>query len=347
MKFLGSKRYLGVDIGSSGVRVVEIENKDGKAKLVNYGYVDLADPIDLSLASVESEKIVLKALVGIRKEAGFSTRKTFGAIPGFLTVNRTFNFDKSTPDSVIRLWVEKNIISDGFLGKDVVVNWQRIGKNGKSRSLTILASAVSKDLIRKYKTVFKKADLRLLGLETVYHSLARSLVGYDNCPTLVVDIGESFTDFLVVCKGVPYVLESVEFGGGKTTALLAKNLHIEKSRAEQFKKDYHLFFSARDKNSFLYNEVWLYGQSLELEVKKVWSDFLRKFGGIKIGKVILTGGCSRDENLFSFFEKSLGIKAFAGDPWGRIICRREIRPMLNEIAPQFSVAAGAAMKGLE
>jgi len=329
------KKYLGVDIGSSGIRMVEIANENGRARLLNYGYADIPENIDLSLSTKKSRELIQRAIGKIKKQAKFSTNKVFGIIPGFFTTSQIFSFDVNTPKETIEAWISKNI-DVSKLDSDVFIKWQKLTTPTKQQN--ILASAVSKNTISHYKDIFKGAGLKLIGLETTYHALGRSLVGYDERPTLVIDIGKNFTDATVIHNGAPYVSNSIDYGGGNISNTITQQLNLTHGQAEQFKKDANFSYSA---------DIILQHKQLGQDLQKTLSKFLRQSKINKVDKVIVSGGGSRDKKLTSVIQKSLGMKIFTGNPWGRIVYRKEIESLLTEITHQYSIAVGAAMKGVE
>ena len=333
---LTSKKYLGVDIGSSGIRIVEIANEGRRARLLNYGCAKIHANLDLSLSTKKSQELVQGAIIRIKKQAKFSTNKAFGVIPGFFTVNEVFGFDVDIPKKTIEAWITKNI-DVSKLDPDVFIKWQQLANPAKQR-LDILANAVSKNIISRYKNVFRKAGLKLIGLETTYHALGRSLVGYDELPTLVIDIGEKFTDTTIMHNGTPHTSNSINYGSGNISDTIAQQLNLTRSQAEQFKKDSNFSYSA---------EIRSQHKQLGQDLRQTLSDFLHQSKTNKVDKVIISGGGSQDKKLTTAIGKSLGMKIFTGNPWSRITYREEIKPWLAEIAHQYPVAAGAAMKGIE
>src|SRR3989338_7677250 len=83
MKLFGSKlSYLGIDIGSSGVKLVELLNEGGRPKLATYGYIE--EPVDI--VRNDSAELIQKASVMIKKlikEAAATSTKVVSALPSF------------------------------------------------------------------------------------------------------------------------------------------------------------------------------------------------------------------------------------------------------------------------
>ena len=79
--FSSNKSFLGVDIGNSAIKQVELGLSKGRAKLLTYGYVEQ----DINLAHAESadEQKAAEIIKQVYKKAHVKTRKTIAALPNF------------------------------------------------------------------------------------------------------------------------------------------------------------------------------------------------------------------------------------------------------------------------
>ena len=76
-------------------------------------------------------------------------------------------------------------------------------------------------------------------------------------------------------------------------------------------------------------------------------DFFRSQGGDNIEKIILSGGSALLLNLSDYFSKRLNVKVIIGDPWSRVNCPLELKPVLSEAGPRLAVAIGLAMREIQ
>lgn len=342
---LKAKKFLGVDIGSSGVRVAEITQRGNRVWLANYGYTTLPQKIDTSLASPKERQLVQKAINEVCRRAKFSTDKAYSTIPGFHTSNQIFHFDQQAAKEVVESWVKKNLPTR-HLGQNVLIKWHKTYPAPKKGGQAIHASATSKDIINHYQDVFRNTYLNLQGLETNYQALGRSLAGHDHRPTMIIDVGDRHADIVITQHGRPLITKSIEFGGREITDLLARYLNIDKQEAEQFKKDQRSAKSSGINNP-LDKELAAQRTQLKSELRNILAEAMRKNKNAKVDKIIVSGGYAFDQEFIAWLEKSLGIKAYPGNPWSRIAYPEEIKPFLAEIIHYFPIAVGAAMKGME
>src|SRR3989338_10021347 len=82
MGLFGGKKpssYLGVDIGASGIKVVELENEKGRAKLLTYGYCEQASESEAS--PFDDLKATAAVLSDICRQAGTTTARALAGLP--------------------------------------------------------------------------------------------------------------------------------------------------------------------------------------------------------------------------------------------------------------------------
>lgn len=211
--------------------------------------------------------------------------------------------------------------------------------------LKVLLTAALKKNVNRYVSIFKRAGLELLGLETESFALERSLVGWEEAPVMIVDIGAITSDIIIVEKGIPVLSRSVDAGGATITALLAQNLNIDTKRAEQFKRDIGFQGgTGQDVPKVIQDSI----EPIVNEIKYCFDLFLsQEVKNKKVEKIILTGGSSFLPNLPNFLSQLLNIKVIIGDPWARIVYPLELKPVLDELGPRLAVAVGLAMREIE
>jgi type IV pilus assembly protein PilM len=214
---------------------------------------------------------------------------------------------------------------------------------GAPKSVRILLTAAAKNLVKKYLDVFKIAGLNLLSLETEAFALIRSLVGADKSTILIVDMGAACTNIFIVDAGIPVLNRSIDLGGAALTKTLSANLNISLAEAEQLKHDIGL---AETEPRGVPRLIETSLAPLINEIRYCINLFQSQEGtGIKkVEKIILTGGGAALPNLRDYIASGLALRVYIGDPWARVIYPEELRPVLDEIGPKFSVAIGLAMR---
>ncbi|NCP17125.1 pilus assembly protein PilM, partial [Candidatus Kuenenbacteria bacterium] len=82
MDLFSKKSYLGVDLGTSAIKMVELQNKGGRAVLVTYGYVEQSTDI-IRASSVEMENKIVAIIKSIYHNSRMNSKRVIAALPSF------------------------------------------------------------------------------------------------------------------------------------------------------------------------------------------------------------------------------------------------------------------------
>lgn len=365
--FSSQLSYLGVDLGSSSIKVVELENYKGRPKLATYGFTEKSLSMWDGEDILKNPQEVVDAIRSVCAQSKIKSKKAIAALPNFLVFSSILNLpnmDKKDLDSAIT-WEAKKIIPMPL--EDIILDWKIIkeesieSKNGENfepnqhhnpfkkilikekKNLKVILTGASRKLIKKYIDIFSEAGLHLLSLETESFALIRSLLGNDKQVSAIVDLGALTSSITIVDEGIPVLTRSVEEGGLKLTRAIASNLNINLERAEQFKQD--MVFDDQGSNSLPQTVEQAFGeifQELQYTIG-LYQDQNSK----KIEKIILTGGTAMLGNLSNYLSQKLNINTYVGDPWSRIVYPTDLKPILDRLGSKFSVSIGLAMRDIE
>lgn len=348
--FNPKQSFLGIDIGTSSIKAVQVGNDNGRPRLMTYGYVEEQTDIVKSDAAASQDHVIatLKTLI---REMHASTTRVVAALPSFTVFSSIISLPVMTQkelNSAVR-WEAKKFVPMPI--DDLVLDWKLLKTPGSPaqasadrapKNLRVLITAAPKSLVKRYIDVFKAAGLVLDNLETESLALERSLVGTDPAPAMIVDIGAVATNIAIMVDGIPLINRSIDVGGETITKSIGQSMTVDHDRAEQFKRDFGLSTSQQN-ISQVPKTIEFIVSSIVNEIRFVLNLY-RNQGTGPIEKIILAGGSSFLVNLPAYLEKTLSIKTFIGDPWARIVYPVELQPVLQEIGPRFAVAIGLAMR---
>lgn len=356
--------FLGVDIGTSSIKIVQLANENNKARLVTYGMAEVNSDI-LRNKNQETINLMISNLKNLFVKSRVSTKNCSAALPAFSVFSSVISLpvmNKMDLDSAVR-WEAKKFIP--FPIEDMILDWKIIDKadldieeakseskaqineniiRTKSKFNRVLLTAAPKNLVAIYVDVFRKAGLNLYSLEVESFAIARSLIDSDNTSTMIVDIGSVTTDVCVVEKDLPVLNRSIEVGGYIMTQSIAKSLNISLERAEQFKQDFGLVASGEDSSSIPKTIEDALSPMIN-EIKYVF-DLYKRQGKGEINKVILSGGSAYLPNLVDYLSKALNTSVYIGDTWHKVMYPKELKSILDEIGPRFSVAVGLGLRNI-
>jgi len=345
--FSSSNAYIGVDIGASAVKMVELERKGNKIELVTYGYSE-----NLKEAAgdgwTKNSDYVIKVIDKIYKKMETSSTMAVVTLPAFSVFSSIItlpNIDKNLLAAAVEAEAKKFI---PLPLEEMILDWKIIDTkkdNNDKNNSTILLTGSSKKLIKRYVNIFRKTLISLTNLEPETFSLIRALVGGDKSTVILMEIGAVNTNIFIIKGGVPVLSRSLDIGGRSISRSIAASLNISLERAEQFKRD--LGIAGGQSTGDVIPKTIANAISPMIEEAKYLIDLFQSKNEEKVEKIILTGGTALLPNFANFLSEKFNLNVIVGDPWARISCRPELKPVLAEIGPRFAVAIGAALRELE
>jgi len=346
--FSSNNNYLGVDIGTFGIKMVELKKEGGQPRLFSYGFSENKD-----LKADDNKKsdtgYIAAVINKIWQEAGMSSRNAVAALPTFSVFSSVLNLSnvsKKDLKSAVR-WEAKKVIPLPL--EEMILDWREIKDDSQNKkeknNMKIFLTGAPKVLVKRYIEIFKKAQINLLSLETETFSLVRALMGGDKSTVIIAEIGANTTDIAVIDGGIPMLSRSIDIGGLTITKAISANLNIGIERAEQFKYDMGVAGDGAEQN-VIPKTITETISPIVNEIKYTLNLFESK-NNKKIEKIVFSGGSAMLINLTDYLSKIINKRVIIGDPWARISYPIELRPSLKEIGPRMSVAIGLALRQLE
>jgi len=354
---LRSKNFLGIDVGTSSIKVVELSRKGKDIILKNYGESQISYPSERSFRSFEknnlllSEQEISKSILEIFQEAGISTRKVNFSIPDFSSFFTTFKLpplrEEEIPET-IRYEVRPYVL---LPLSEITLDWLVIeGEIGKT-PLKVLVVAIPNDVINQYKEIAKISKLELQALEPEVFAMARSLkpllkgqTEKEEKTVALIDIGAKSTTYNIFRNGTLKTSHSFSLGSNELTELLAKSLNIDYNKAEKVKREIGL--KTENGEERVREILTPLIDSIIDEGKKIFREFYKNEGR-EIDKIVLAGGTALLPGLTDYFEEELKKKTIIANPFLGMSYPPALKRILEEMGPSYSVAVGLALKGFE
>lgn len=355
--FRKSKGNLGIDIGTSSIKLVELEKRGGRFYLTNYGIFELKG-FDSSLSVVQSEnwQSILKlpdqeitaGITELTKKANINSVDVVASIPSFSTFATVIEMPYISNEDLARAlpFEAKKYIPIPL--NEVVLDWSIVGvaDNGdvaggaKPSTVEVFLAAVPKDETVRYQNIMKNAGLKLQALELENSALIRALLGNDLSPTVIVNIGGRSTSIIIVNKGYERVSHNYEVGGFEITKAIAQSLNISLEKAEELKRKFGL--KKTDENIINESMVSLVDMMV-FETQKTILNY-EEAKKEKITQVILVGGLTNMPGFGDYFQEKLGRETLLGNPFSRIMYSETLAQILPELSSIFSTAIGLALR---
>jgi type IV pilus assembly protein PilM len=358
-----SQSVLGIDIGSSSIKIVQICKKNGHAVLETYGELALGPYTGKGVGesvSLTQEKVI-EAINDMlkEKEVNITTMSCGVAIPFSSSLMAVINLPvvpKKELDGMVPIEARKYVpvpISE------VTLDWYVIpqeknplptntdlnpGEEPPKPQLEVLIVALHNDTLNKYKNIITKTGLDVGFFEIEIFSTMRSTLDDEVKPVLVVDMGASSTKLYMVEKGILRASHMIERGSYDITNELSKSLGISLADAEYLKRDKGLLgeingIALRNVASFTLNYIFSEADRFIVSYQKKYKR--------DVSKVVLVGGGSALKGVAPFAKEILKADVVAGDPFSKVVAPAFLEQILKETGPEFAVAVGVALRRLQ
>ena len=340
--FYKDKPLFGLDLGSSSLKVMQINKQKKQQQIVGYGVAAfdpqsikegiIVDPI--ALAKV-TKNLFEKDIIG-----EITTRRVALSVPVARTYNRVMNLphmSRKDLDQAVRMEAEQYIpvALEGLYLDYSVTN---VDKDGYE----LLVVAVPRQLIDSYITYIDLLGLEACILETTIAASSRLVAHaeHDDLPTILIDFGSLSVDITIYDKQL-IVTGTVAGGGDTFTDLISEKLSVSRQVAHTIKTKYGLNVSKKQHEIEQALKPIL--NSLSKEIRKMLRYYNERTDGEnKISQIITLGGGANLPGLSEYLTSELRLPARMCIPWTHLSFGKLQPP--NEVEKSMYItAAGLAL----
>jgi type IV pilus assembly protein PilM len=335
-----SDDFFSLDIGTTAIRLVQLSNSGGQKALVKYAYVPVSSKIAVSESKADQDKLAqtIKQLVG---QANVSTRRVAVGIPSsrvFTTVADVDRLPSSELAKAISYQADSLIPTPLTESK---IDWALLGDSPADKTKQeILLTSVSNKFVEDRLDMLEGIGLNVIAFEPDNLAMARSLAAPDDTAQLLLDVGRRSTDLVVVLAGKPHLTRNIPTGVEAIVRAASQNLGVDEKQGEEF-----VFKFGMSKEKLEGQVVQAISGTVDLlttEVEKSIKFFQTRYQGIKIERIIVTGGASVMPEFPLYLANKYGINVEIGNAWRNVTYNRERQNELSAISNQFGVAVGLA-----
>lgn len=357
---------LGVDIGSSSIKVVQLRKERGRAVLETYGEIALGPyaGTEIGRATHLDPTDIQSALMDVITEANVTAQKAGFAIPFSASLTAVIDFPKlpaSQLEAMIPLEARKyiplpinEVTLDWFLIPDAPLSdeWSRshaVEKKEQVQKQQVLLVAIHNETLTNYKAIVNNSKLAVGFYELEVFSVVRSAIGHGIAPVMIVDIGAATTKVYIVERGVVRASHLINIGAQELTLALTRSLGWSFERAERIKREQGILVSAgtestqaeQVKNTLLST----LGRMLS-EINRLLLNYEKKHEQ-NISRVILAGGGSTLPGLSAYVSEQMSVQVEPAHSFEKVQAPAFLNEVLTEVGPEFAVAVGIALRRMQ
>lgn len=346
---------LGVDIGSSSIKVVQLKKKGGRAVLETYGVISLGPYGGTSVGALTSLKTedIARALKDVMKESNVTTKSSILSIPSLASliflVTLPGTVKESELENIIPIEARKYIpvpISEVTLDWFVIPNEDEMQENDSpsniKRNREVLVVAIHNETLTQYREILKQTGLESDAFEMEIFSNIRSTFNNELAPFLIVDFGASKTKVSIVESGVVKVFHVVNRGSHDISRNISQALGITFEEAEKLKRMVGLDASVNPEAEKI---IRLAVNYIFTDINSIVFAYQKKYNK-NISKVFLSGGGSLLKGLLEAARENFRVEVFYSNPFSKTEAPAFLEPVLENSGPEFAVAVGLALRQL-
>ncbi|MEI6528663.1 MAG: type IV pilus assembly protein PilM [bacterium] len=350
---------LGVDIGPSSVKVVQLKKKKGRAILETYGELSLGPYAGVEVGrstSLPTDKIAL-AVADLLRESNTTVKTCALSIPmssSLVSFIKLPKVSESQLETMIPLEARKYIpvpisevsLEHMVIPKDetIVSDFQNGEEKSDDKTIDVLLIVVHNDAIARNKEITKLVGLDTNFSEIEIFSTMRSVLESGTTPQMIVDFGSNSTKIYIIERNVLRMSHMIGRGSQDITLAISKSLGVTIEEAEKLKRDHGLL--GKDEQSNISEITSITLDYILSEIGRTLLNY-QKNTGRNVGKVFLTGGGVLLKGLKEKTESSFNVPVEMADPFSKVEYPAFLENVLKTAGPTFAVALGLALRELQ
>ncbi|MBI4132846.1 MAG: type IV pilus assembly protein PilM [Candidatus Sungbacteria bacterium] len=343
----GPASFVGIDIGSDSVKVVQLRKDRERAVLETYGELKSAPYLQKrssqgigGFLGYKDEDLV-DLLTDVLRESNATTKRAVFSIPSTSSFIIAIQLPAMAPNelaSAIPFEAKKYI---PIPVQEVALDWQILEEDATEKRVLALLAAVPHEVVAKYQRIADALQLDLEAVEIESFSLVRSLAATERAVVAIINWGALVTTVTIVDQRRIRMNHNFGHGSREVTTILAQSLSVSPERAEAMKREVGLSEKPEERET-----VSIIGPIVDStlsDVERAIVTYNRR-SKRKVEKIILTGGGASLAGLVNHVARRFGLETVIGNPFHRTVFPEFLQPLLKEIAPNFGVAVGLALR---
>lgn len=348
---------LGIDIGNSSIKLVQLRIEKEKAVLETYGELATGPYAHKGVGQAArlADPKVAEVIKDLVRETGSTAKSVVASIPlrnSFITIVEVPTSDLKELETIMQYEMRRYI---PIPLSEVIVDWWHLPEDhhvgdgtlatsAKKSNMSVLLVAVPKEIVERHKRILQDTGLDIAAFEIETFSSVRSIVGRESQTILVVDFGAVTAKMAIVERGMVRASHSFEKGFQDISMALVESLGLDFTRAENIKRETGL--SARMEHEGVLKVILPIIDYIQIEIERFAVGYTKRYGG-SISKIYISGGGASMPGLVDYMVKKFGVEVLLANPFSKVDYPAFFQPVLKEIGPSFSIATGLALRGLQ
>lgn len=344
--FFGNRGLIGLDIGSSTLKLAELKIGRSGYALKNIGEAIL--PSDSIVKKVVTNREgVESTLSNLIRDLGIKNKNVVISVSGHSVIIKKVTLPTMTKNELAESipWELEKYLPQSV--DDVNFDYKVLPGETLKGNMDVLIAAAKKDVTNDYITIARNVglnpvivDVDVFALENMYE------INYQNTGGTIalVNIGASVTNINILKEGISIFTRDITTGGNQFTEWIMKEQDLSFEEAENEK--YSL--SSGDSTLEIERVTNDFIDLITAEVRRTLDFFTSNFSQDPISKIVLSGGSSKVPNIREDLQDVTGTDVEIVNPFNNIsVSDSEFDPAyIAEISPKMGVVIGLASRSL-
>ena len=342
--FRRNGRFIALDIGSSAVKLLEVESGVGALHIRGFGSHPLP-PSAIQNNMVQEPEPVATAIRDLLKTSGATARQVITAVPGPAVIIKKIQLPSQSPKELENsvLFEAGNFIPESL--ENVHLDYMITDVLEKENQFEILLVAVKRDIINSYTTTIRMAKLEPLIADVDYFAL-ENMFDLNYAPAekdvvALVNIGARYSCMNILRGNRSTFTGDVPVGGKEFNDALVRNLGVNFAEAERIK----LGQSTEHPLDQIAPILQPVKEFLAEEIHRALSFFWTAATDETISAIYLSGGAARMPGLKDLLAERLEVPVSFVNPFDKVAIARGVdREALERDAASYAVAVGLGVR---
>jgi len=342
-----SKTVVGLDIGSSAVKAVELKSVGRGYRVVAIAS-ETIPPDSIVDGAIIDAAGVADAIRRVLDQAGIKSREVAASLSGNAVIVKKISLPQMTESELAETirWEAEQYIP--FDVQDVNLDYKILdagGANGKT-AMDVLLVAAKRDKIGDYTSVIAQAGRVPVVIDVDAFAMQNAFeANYDSDPAevnVLMNVGASAININIVCGGASVFTRDISVGGHAFTEAIQREFNLTFGQAEQAKRGEAVAGVQIEEMRVVLKAVT---ENVLLEIQKTFDFFRATATADRLDRIMLCGGGARVDGLVSALSERFGLKVEPLDPFRRIpLDAAKCGVTADDVAPTSVVALGLALR---
>lgn len=346
---MASKTCIGLDIGSSCIKAVQLKRSRTGLALQAFGMQPLLAQTIVD-GTIMDQSAVVEAIRALWSRLKLKGKDVAIAIAGHSVIIKKIAVPAMRPDELAANIKSEAVHHIPFGKDDVEIDYHVVNPQNSSGQTELLLVAAKREVVADYVQVVKEASLipqvvdvaafaSQNGFEANYTLDARETI-------VLITIGAAISNINIVRGGVSLFTRDVTIGGNAFTEEIQKQMQISADEAEAYKVG-----GSIEEQGVVPQEVLRIiegvAEVMAGEFQRSLDFFLATTADANVTRIVLAGGSSKVSSLHKAIERRSRLPLEVADAWKRVEIDSSLdRTYLNAHSPEALIGVGLAMRGV-